>query len=236
LVLFPIQYGWITAPYGRHSNRNWGWLMDNRLGWVLMESVSLFLFSYFFFTGTALKTAPMYFLFALWGMHYLNRSFIYPFRTKTTGKKIPVLIVVFAIVFNGVNGWSNGYALGTIATPYPSTWWWSPSFIIGFALFAAGAFVNIQADNYLLSLRKPGEKGYVLPEKGLFQYISCPNHFGEIVEWLGFAIMTWNLAALAFAIWTAANLIPRAKSHHQWYQTHFANYPKNRKAVIPYLL
>jgi len=66
--------------------------------------------------------------------------------------------------------------------------------------------------------------------------VSCPNLFGEIVEWSGFAMMCWNLPALSFAIWTAANLIPRAISHHRWYRQRFADYPAARKAVIPFIL
>jgi hypothetical protein len=70
----------------------------------------------------------------------------------------------------------------------------------------------------------------------LFEWISCPNLFGEIVEWFGFALMCWSLPALSFAIWTAANLIPRALSHHAWYRGHFPDYPQARRAVIPFVL
>jgi steroid 5-alpha reductase family enzyme len=87
----------------------------------------------------------------------------------------------------------------------------------------------------LLRLRKPGETGYKIPKSGLFRWVSCPNHFGEIVEWSGFALICWNLPALSFAIWTAANLIPRAVSHHNWYREKFEDYPLRRKAVLPFL-
>jgi len=103
-------------------------------------------------------------------------------------------------------------------------------------IFVAGAFINQRADHLLIHLRKPGETGYKVPRGFLFDYISCPNHFGEIVEWIGFAIMTWSLPGLSFAIWTAANLIPRALNHHEWYQETFDDYPKGRKAVIPSLV
>ena len=59
---------------------------------------------------------------------------------------------------------------------------------------------------------------------------------GEVIQWSGFALMCWKLPALSFAIWTAANLIPRAWSHHKWYRTSFADYPQGRCAVIPGLL
>jgi protein-S-isoprenylcysteine O-methyltransferase Ste14 len=70
----------------------------------------------------------------------------------------------------------------------------------------------------------------------MFEMISCANYFGEIVEWLGWAVLTWSLAGLTFALWTAANLVPRARAHHEWYRMHFPDYPDRRKAIIPYLI
>jgi len=58
---------------------------------------------------------------------------------------------------------------------------------------------------------------------------------GELIEWAGFAILCWNLPALTFFIWTAANLVPRALAHHKWYHNMFADYPAERKIIVPYL-
>ena len=41
---------------------------------------------------------------------------------------------------------------------------------------------------------------------------------------------------VAFATYTLANLLPRGLSHHQWYIEKFEDYPKDRKAFIPFLL
>jgi steroid 5-alpha-reductase/3-oxo-5-alpha-steroid 4-dehydrogenase 1 len=57
-----------------------------------------------------------------------------------------------------------------------------------------------------------------------------------MLEWIGFALMTWCLPGLAFSVWTIANLAPRAWAHHRWYQDAFPDYPKERKALIPYIL
>ncbi|RMG87519.1 MAG: DUF1295 domain-containing protein [Bacteroidetes bacterium] len=235
LLLVPVQL-FITAPYGRHVRAGWGKTLDNRLGWVIMEIVSPLVFGGFFLCGENVKTLPMWIFFALWVGHYLYRSLLFPFRTRTKGKKIPVRIVLFAIIFNTVNGFTNGYYLGSLGLSYPPSWVYDPHFIIGIVLFFAGLFINIQSDNILLNLRPPGDSGYKVPRGGLFRYVSCPNYFGEIVQWSGFAVMTWNLPALGFAIWTASNLIPRALSHHKWYRTHFEFYPRERKAVIPFIL
>lgn len=235
IVLFPIQI-YTTAPYGRHTNNKWGSLIDNRLGWVVMEIISPLVFAYFFLSGTTEKSNPMWLFFMLWLLHYFNRSILYPLHTKTKGKQIPILIVVSALFFNVINGWTNGYYLGSLSTVYKSSWFSSPQFIIGIIVFILGAYINITSDNHLLSLRKNNDRSYKIPGGRLFRYISCPNHFGEIVEWAGFAILTWNIASAAFAIWTAANLIPRALSHHKWYQEHFKEYPQERKAVIPFIV
>jgi protein-S-isoprenylcysteine O-methyltransferase Ste14 len=89
----------------------------------------------------------------------------------------------------------------------------------------------------LRSLRKPEENsGYKIPRGGFYSVVSCPNYFGEIMEWIGWAILTWSLAGLTFAFWTTANLLPRAISHHKWYKEQFEDYPEKRKALIPFLL
>ena len=59
---------------------------------------------------------------------------------------------------------------------------------------------------------------------------------GELLEWTGWAIATWSLAGVSFAVYTAANLVPRALAHHRWYRETFPDYPPGRRAVIPYLL
>ena len=45
----------------------------------------------------------------------------------------------------------------------------------------------------------------------------------------------WRIAVIAFAIWTIANLLPRARSHHRWYRERFAEYPSERRAMIPFV-
>jgi steroid 5-alpha-reductase/3-oxo-5-alpha-steroid 4-dehydrogenase 1 len=104
------------------------------------------------------------------------------------------------------------------------------------ALFVLGFSINLQADTILINLRQPGETGYKIPRGGLFRLVSCPNYLGELIEWTGWAIATWSLPGLAFAVWTAANLVPRALSHHRWYRDRFPDYPAERRAVIPLLL
>jgi steroid 5-alpha reductase family enzyme len=143
---------------------------------------------------------------------------------------MPLVIVISAFVFNLFNGFFVGYEIGNI-----SQLDFGISTLIGLTIFFAGMYINRTSDNKLISLRKEN-KEYQIPQGGMFKYISCPNHFGEIVEWIGFAIIVFNLGTLSFALWTAFNLIPRALNHHNWYINSFEEYPNKRKAVIPFIL
>jgi len=96
-------------------------------------------------------------------------------------------------------------------------------------------YINKTADKHLISLRTNNES-YQIPYGGMFKYISCPNHFGEVIEWIGFMLIASNLPSITFAIWTFCNLSPRSLNHHKWYKEKFDNYPKKRKAILPYIL
>ena len=225
----------IAAPYGRHSAAGWGPMISNKWAWVVMELPVLVVLYLLIFPGIILFSFPYVIMIGLFTLHYLNRVFVFPFRLHTKGKKMPLIILLSAIFFNIVNGFSFGYYFTHFAN-YTNDWLTDPRFIAGVILFFSGMFINWKADSILIHLRKPGETNYKIPHGWLFDKISCANLFGELIEWLGFAVLCWNLPALTFFIWTAANLIPRALSHHKWYKEKFTEYPKNRKAIIPYVL
>ncbi|MBL0911147.1 MAG: hypothetical protein IBJ09_02155 [Bacteroidia bacterium] len=223
---------WKTAPYGRHSRSDWGPMISNKLGWFFMEFfVLVVLWSFLLYFNTDWNI-PVILIVSCFSFHYINRSIIFPLRIKTKGKKMPVVIMFSAMGFNLMNGFLIGYFLTHFAT-YDNSWLRDPRFIAGMLLFLGGMYINWKSDTMLISLRKPGETGYTIPRGFLFNSISCPNLFGEIIEWGGFALLTWSMPGLAFFVWTFANLVPRALSHHNWYLQKFPDYPAQRKAVLP---
>jgi len=223
----------ITAPYGRHSKKM-GPMMSGKWGWIIQEIISPLCFGYFFLIGESVKTPAMWIFFILWITHYFNRSVIYPFRQKNA-KDTAIIVVMSAIFFNIVNGFLNGYYLGSIVMTEYQNYISSNNFIIGITIFIIGLLINIKSDEILFKIRKEKNE-YKIPRTFLYNYISCPNYFGEILEWLGFAIMVWNLPGLIFVLWTICNLVPRAISHHKWYYKQFPDYPTSRKAIIPFIL
>lgn len=233
LIAF-ISLIFINAPYGRHISKKWGILIPNKSGWILMELPALLLCPLIYLLGRNYNIVAGLFV-SLWLIHYVHRTLLFPIKTKTRNKQMPLLIALMAVTFNLGNGFFNGYWLGNFAH-YELTYLYSWRVILGVGLFFAGMIINMQSDYYLISLRKPGESGYKIPEGNLFNYISCPNHMGELIEWLGFAIAVNSLPGWSFFVWSMANLVPRALSHHRWYKSHFPDYPKHRRALVPGIL
>lgn len=233
VFVFPFALK-ITAPYGRHTNKKLR-TIPSKLGWIIMELPSPVIFSTLVLINYESLTYPSIVFFVLYNFHYIHRTFIWPFMTRTKGKEMPVSIAASAFFFNLVNGTINGYFVGFLSG-YSNEWFYSIPFIVGIVLFVSGAYINISHDYRLIALRKDGSTGYKIPKGGLFKYVSSPNLMGEMVEWVGWAIMTWSIPTLSFAIWTWANLLPRALDHDKWYKEKFDDYPKDRKAVFPFLL
>ena len=222
----------VSAPYGRHIRKGWGKNISARAGWVIMESPCVVIMViYAFIVRDNLEAIHIIFL-SLWLLHYIHRSFIYPFVIDMTNPKMPISIAISAFSFNIVN--VNLQAFGIYyLTEYSSDWINNNIFYLGLIVFFIGMYINIKSDYLVIALRKSKGPGYHLPTKFMHKYISSPNYFGEIIEWLGWAVLTWSIAGAVFALWTIANLLPRAFAHHQWYKEKFPDYPKNKKAIIP---
>ena len=177
------------------------------------------------------QLVPLLFL-VMWQSHYLHRTFLYPLRVRGRRTRIPVLVVGSGFFFNTINAYINARFISEFG-PYDIGWSGDPRLLAGLGVFLAGMALNLHADNILLRMRKPGGSGYAVPQGGAFRFVSCPNYLGEILEWAGWALATWSLSGLAFWLFTMANLVPRARSHHRWYLATFQDYPPDRKALIP---
>ncbi len=221
----------VTAPYGRHYKPGWGPNLPNRFAWFLMELPAVLVISWLVLTapfGTSLNAlVPL----AFWLFHYSYRTFLFPLLMRPSGKTFPAILVLFAIAFNCLNGYNNSEALiqnASGAGPWSKSHFW-----VGVAVFLTGFVVHSHSDLVIRKLRKPGEKAYSIPHGGMFRWVSSPHYLGEIIQWTGWAILTWSLAGLAFALFTFCNLAPRAISNQAWYRGQFPGFPSERKILIP---
>jgi len=235
-----VALEFVSAPYGRHLRDGWGPKINATLGWVVMEAPSpLIFFACWLVAEPARRfSAPGLVFLALWQTHYVYRSFIFPFRRRGGKQDMPLSIALMSIVFNCANAYLNARWIYTIGPERQAAWLADPRFLMGVALFAFGYGINHQSDKILFGLREPAATGrgdYKIPYGGCFRFVSCPNYLGELVEWLGWALCTFSPAGLAFALASAANLVPRARQHHRWYREKFADYPRTRTAIVPFI-
>jgi 3-oxo-5-alpha-steroid 4-dehydrogenase 1 len=232
-LVFVILF-YVSAPYGKFLRKGWGPVFKAKWAWVIMEFPSPVLITFFFIISDH-KSTPQGLFLLLWLSHYFHRTFVYPFRQSGREKPYPLILVIMAIVFNCLNGFVNGYGVFVLLR-YNDSWLYSWQFILGTLIFLTGFFINKVADEKLRKMRSESPAEYMKPEGWLFTFISSPHYFGEMIEWGGWAVLTWSMPGFAFFIFTVANLFPRAISSHIWYKQNFPEYPAERKAVIPYII
>lgn len=238
-LVFVCLY-FVKAGYGMFRTRQWGWSIDNKLAWVLMEAPAfctmLVVWASSQPTTRCLPAALA--LLLMFELHYAQRSFVFPFLMKGRSR-MPVAIMLMGVAFNYMNAWLIGCwtfngavaSYADLGTGYLLT----PHFLIGAAVFVIGMGINLHSDHVIRHLRKPGDTRHYLPEKGMYRYVTSGNYLGELVEWTGFAIAAAHPAGWVFVVWTAANLVPRAHAIHRRYREEFGDAVGSRKRIFPFV-
>ena len=233
VVVFIALY-FVDAGYGMLVNRKWGKLISNKTAWFCME-LPIFSAMVILWLCSPHRCDPVPIVFLIiFEMHYIQRVFIFPFLLKGNSK-MPIGIMFMGIAFNIMNSMMQGYWIFyesyNVNYGYDNiAWLCSPQFIIGLILFIAGYIINLHSDYIIRHLRKSNDDTkHYLPKGGLFNYVTNANYFGELIEWFGFAILTWSVSGLVFFIWTFANLVPRANAIYKRYQKEFPEEMKQKK-------
>jgi len=239
-----IVLHFVEAGYGMLLHPKWGKTISNKTAWFSMElPIFVSMLILWVCSDRRFEIVPLVFL-ILFQIHYFERVFIFPFLIK--GKsRMPITVMLMGISFNILNAMMQGYWIFHVAYEEPhalfvqagTSWFYSWQFILGFCLFLAGFIINLHSDHIIRNLRKDeNDTKHYLPKGGLFNYVTSANYFGEIIEWLGFAILTWSISGFVFFLWTFANLVPRAAAIYKRYKNEFADEMrgKNLKRVFPH--
>ena len=237
VVVF-IALRFITPGYGMFYTPKWGPTVGNRLGWVIMEAPVFICMGLLWWLSPRSGDLAPAIMASLFMLHYFQRSFIFPFLIK--GKNcMPLVIILMGVIFNVINAYLIGGWIFYVspAGSYPASWLANPKFIIGTIIFFFGMGINIQSDYIIRHLRRPGDRRHYIPKGGMFRYVTSANYLGEFTEWVGYAVLTWSLPGVIFALWTFANLAPRARSLYGRYVEEFGDeFTKlNRKYIIPFI-
>ena len=228
----------LTAGYGMMRSDKWGPSVNNRLGWFIMEFPAFACMAVIWALSPRGGDPAPCVMASFFGLHYFQRTFIFPFLIRGKGT-MPWAVIVMGMIFNAINAYMIGGWLFYLAPPgfYSSSWLLSPLFILGSIIFFIGMGINLHSDYVIRTLRKPGDTKHYIPNRGLYKYVASANYFGETVEWIGFAILSWSVAGAVFALWTFANLAPRARSIHKKYCNEFGDSYKSlhRRFIIPFI-
>ena len=228
----------ITPGYGIFYTPKWGPSVSNRVGWIIMESPVFFCMAALWLLSPRRGAAALIVMASLFMIHYFQRSFVFPLLIKGRSR-MPLSIVMMGAIFNVVNGYLIGGWLFYVSPSgmYPDSWLLGARFIIGTLIFFIGMIINLHSDHIIRHLRSPGDHKHYIPKGGMFRYVTSANYFGEVLEWSGFAVLTWSLPGVIFALWTFANLGPRARSLHHRYVEEFGDdfLALNRKYIIPFI-
>lgn len=237
LIVFVALY-FVKAGYGMFRTPSWGWAVDNKLAWVLMESpVFVVMLVLWLCSGTGFALPQFVFLFLFFSLFPTFVCISFPDERQKP----------YAGGYYG-NGygvqrveWSDAGRRSVLvqrkcAYGYRRRLLLEPHAWLGLSLFVIGMGINLHSDHVIRHLRKPGDTRHYLPQKGMYRYVTSANYFGELVEWTGFAILTVSPAAWVFVGWTAANLVPRADAIHRKYREEFGvEAVGNRKRIIPFI-
>ncbi|KAF1770670.1 hypothetical protein GCK72_002491 [Caenorhabditis remanei] len=189
------------AEYGRYSNPSTSrWTFPANFAWAVQEAPAFFIPFYFYWTDQHLTEFGQ-FLTCLMMFHYAYRSFIYPFLLNSKNRT-PAKIVLMAFAFCTWNGFIQGSWNAYYQPEFDKI---HPRFFVFFGvwLFVIGFIIHLISDLHLISLRRNNPAGsYGIPRGHLFEYISCPNYFGECLQWIGYAIAARSFPAIAFAFFT----------------------------------
>ena len=237
IVVF-VALHFVDAGYGKFYNRKWGPSVNNKLGWVLMESPVFIAMLVLWLLCDRKDNVCLLVFLLIFELHYFQRSFVFPFLIS--GKsRMPASIIIMGVTFNTLNALMQGGWLFYISDPglYTESYLRDPRFLAGVVVFFVGMYINIQSDSIIRNLRAPGDNRHYLPKGGMFKYVTSANYFGELLEWVGFAILTWSLSGAVFALWTFANLCPRARRIYERYKTEFPDELDTSKVKrnIPYI-
>ncbi|XP_011502620.1 PREDICTED: very-long-chain enoyl-CoA reductase [Ceratosolen solmsi marchali] len=175
---------------------------------------------------------------ACWSIHYIKRLLETVFVHRFSHSTMPLRNLFKNCTYYWLFAMYVAYHVNhPLYTPPCSL-----SFVIGATAFFVCELGNLSIHLALRNLRPPGTTIRKIPMATrnpftlLFNLVSCPNYTYEIGSWIGFTIMTQCLPAGLFTLAGAYQMTVWAQGKHKLYKKEFSNYPKCRKAIIPFVL
>jgi len=177
--------------------------------------------------------------FYCWAFHFVKRiletQFIHKFSGGTLGFRFMVRNSMYYYFFGAYVGY---YVNHPLYTPVAN----EQLVYIATGFFALFQVLNFWIHFQLSRLRDDNAKERKIPQGFWFNFVSFPNYFFEILIWVAFNVMTHTVAGVVFNIVGGLTMTQWAIGKHRRYRKMFdgkegrKQYPKNRRAIIPFLI
>ncbi|XP_022746562.1 very-long-chain enoyl-CoA reductase-like isoform X2 [Durio zibethinus] len=164
-------------------------------------------------------------------IHFFKRDFEVVFVHKYSGEMAVDSMIIILFSYFTVSSSLIYIQVLTQGLPQPSLDLKYPGILL-FLIAITGNFYH----HYLLSkLRAKGGKDYKIPKGGLFGLVICPHYLFEILGFLGISLISQTLYSFCVSLGLALYLMGRSYVTRRWYLSKFDDFPKEVKALIPYV-
>jgi len=196
-----------------------------------------------FYRGSVQHSQLQKFVYAMVIVHFAKRELESIFVHRFSHATMPLRnIFKNSLHYHILSGLFLAYPIysPTYAANSPyirSTFQSNPQYLwmcVGIWLFAE--LSNLSAHLTVRNLRPPGSRTRAIPHGYGFGLVSFPNYFFESVAWAAVAYMSGSWAAWLFWAVSTAQMMSWAAKKHRAYKKEFGkDYPRQRKAMIPFL-
>lgn len=221
------QIGWSTVFLCEYAGPLVVYLLIHQRPWIFYGDVS-----------AAPVHTTAHIAAACWSLHYAKRLYETVFVHRFSHSTMPI-----RNLFKNCAYYWGFTAYVAYHVNHPLFTSPSPAQVYGgLAAFVLCELGNLATHICLRNLRPPGtfERKIPVPDSNpltkLFNFVSCPNYTYEFGAWASFSVLTQCLPAFIFALAGFAQMSLWALGKHRNYKKEFKNYPKNRKAILPFIL
>lgn len=177
---------------------------------------------------------------ACWAFHYLKRLLETLFVHRFSHATMPIT----NLFKNSSYYWLFGLYIGYYVNHplYTPPYFGSVQIYLSVAAFLVYELGNLSIHLLLRNLRPPGTKERKIPRPNsnpltrLYHLVSCPNYTYEVLSWIAFTVMTQCAPAGLFTLAGLYQMTVWALGKHRNYKKEFPSYPKNRKAIVPFII
>lgn len=228
------------GQYGIEENaelilKNFGTQVDWRLVYVVEYFGPFLIFPSFYLFNLQKANFLQNGALAMGVFHYgkriLESLFVHSFSRDTMPiKNLYVNVFYYWLLFGiscGYSIFNNSYTgeLNTLKYLYLS-------------MFFVFEFFNFKCHMMQKKAKEESKGEYkILPGNYGFQWVSCANYFWEFLSWTAFSLFTGTWNSWVFTLCGFSIMTKWALEKHRNFKNLFGNeYPKNRKAMLPFII